>query len=164
MLFCLLIIQVLLIGGPPGIGKTTLVTVAAKQLGFELVSINSSDVNSVSSLLPIITGVVSCGDCHFRPHSSSSSSNSSSSSSSSSGSSGSGKKPVLLLLDEVDGLAHQAAATTAGDAAAAAGAGEAAAADKETCRKETLIQALVRLLQKKENGKFVVKRSTQIFY
>ncbi|XP_026193899.1 replication factor C subunit 1-like [Cyclospora cayetanensis] len=124
-------LQVLLLGGPPGVGKTTLIEVAARHFGFELFEVNGSEARSASTLLPLIKGVASSGDCHFRPSGTSSSS--------------SRKKPVLLLIDEVDGLAHQAAAPVEGEGTAG--------------NKETVVQALVRLSQQRDtNDKPLLKR------
>lgn len=104
----------------------------AHKFGFELLEINASDLRSPAQLLPIIKGVASSGDCYFRG------------SSSSKGSSRN-KRPVLLLLDEIDGLAQQTAAAADGDS--------------ESARRESVVDCLVRLIQQRDsNNRPVLKR------
>jgi len=48
----------LLLVGPPGIGKTTIGNLAAKQFGFDLIGINASDVRSKSRINEILSPVL----------------------------------------------------------------------------------------------------------
>ncbi len=72
--------------GPPGTGKTTLVTVAARDLGFELIQLNASDERSKGklekSLLPGIVNEALVADWSDSEHTA----------------------KRLIFLDEVDGL------------------------------------------------------------
>ncbi|GLB34690.1 putative holliday junction DNA helicase ruvB N-terminus [Lyophyllum shimeji] len=77
--------KILLISGPPGLGKTTLAHVIARQAGYEAMEINASDARSGSIV-----------DDRIRP-------------ALESGSAVGSTKPVLLIIDEIDG------ATGAGD-------------------------------------------------
>ncbi|KAG6879255.1 hypothetical protein C0992_004084 [Termitomyces sp. T32_za158] len=77
--------KLLLISGPPGLGKTTLAHVIAKQAGYDVMEINASDARSGSIV-----------DDRIRP-------------TLESGSTVGSTKPVLLVIDEIDG------ATGAGD-------------------------------------------------
>ena len=49
--------QILLVG-PPGIGKTTLANIAAKQFGYDLISLNASDVRNKKNINEILTPVL----------------------------------------------------------------------------------------------------------
>lgn len=69
----------ILISGPPGIGKTTLAHIIAKQAGFQAVEFNASDDRSASSFMPKVLDVVGT-ESRF-------------------GSS----KPKALIIDEIDG-------------------------------------------------------------
>ena len=48
----------LLLIGPPGIGKTTIAYLAAKQFGYDLIGLNASDVRSKSRINEILTPVL----------------------------------------------------------------------------------------------------------
>ncbi|KAF9469336.1 P-loop containing nucleoside triphosphate hydrolase protein [Collybia nuda] len=69
----------LLLSGPPGLGKTTLAHVVARQAGYEVMEINASDARSGSIV-----------DDRIRP-------------ALESGSAVGSDKPVLLIIDEIDG-------------------------------------------------------------
>ncbi|KZV85521.1 P-loop containing nucleoside triphosphate hydrolase protein [Exidia glandulosa HHB12029] len=77
--------RILLLSGPPGLGKTTLAHVVARQAGYDVMEINASDAR---------TGQVI--DDRVRP-------------ALESGSAVGSKRPVLVIIDEIDG------ATGAGD-------------------------------------------------
>ncbi|KAG6832058.1 hypothetical protein H0H92_005480 [Tricholoma furcatifolium] len=77
--------KLLLLSGPPGLGKTTMVHVIARQAGYEVMEINASDARSGSII-----------DDRIRP-------------ALESGAAVGSTKPVLLIIDEIDG------ATGAGD-------------------------------------------------
>ncbi|KAF8637392.1 hypothetical protein AX17_002887 [Amanita inopinata Kibby_2008] len=71
--------KIMLLSGPPGLGKTTLAHVVARQAGYEVMEINASDAR---------TGFVV--EERIRP-------------ALESGSAIGSKKPVLLVIDEIDG-------------------------------------------------------------
>ncbi|KAH7921370.1 P-loop containing nucleoside triphosphate hydrolase protein [Leucogyrophana mollusca] len=71
--------KLLLISGPPGLGKTTLAHVIAAQAGYEVMEINASDARSAQVV-----------DDRIRP-------------ALESGSAVGSTKPVLLIIDEIDG-------------------------------------------------------------
>jgi len=48
----------LLMVGPPGIGKTTLANIAAKQFVYDMISLNASDVRNKKQILEILTPVL----------------------------------------------------------------------------------------------------------
>jgi len=48
----------LLLVGPPGIGKTTLANIAAKQFDYDMISLNASDVRNKKQILEILTPVL----------------------------------------------------------------------------------------------------------
>ncbi|KAG6860581.1 hypothetical protein C0995_009630 [Termitomyces sp. Mi166 len=77
--------KLLLLSGPPGLGKTTMAHVIARQAGYDVMEINASDARSGSIV-----------DDRIRP-------------ALESGSAVGSTKPVLLIIDEIDG------ATGAGD-------------------------------------------------
>ncbi|KAJ4475828.1 P-loop containing nucleoside triphosphate hydrolase protein [Lentinula lateritia] len=77
--------RILLISGPPGLGKTTLAHVIAKQAGYEVMEINASDARSGQIVDDRIRPTLETG---YTVKSS---------------------KPVLVIIDEIDG------ATGAGD-------------------------------------------------
>ncbi|KAF5389958.1 hypothetical protein D9757_003561 [Collybiopsis confluens] len=77
--------RILLISGPPGLGKTTLAHVIAKQAGYEVMEINASDARSGSIVDDRIRPMLETG---YTVKST---------------------KPVLVIIDEIDG------ATGAGD-------------------------------------------------
>jgi len=70
-----------LLVGPPGIGKTTLVKAATKELGYDMVELNASDVRTKEKLQSIIPPLLSNASVLGRK--------------------------VLLFLDEVDGMSSR---------------------------------------------------------
>ncbi len=68
----------LLLIGPPGIGKTTFVTVISRQFNFDLIELNASDVRNSSQLESIIIPILNNSSLHG--------------------------KEILLFLDEIDGI------------------------------------------------------------
>jgi len=71
----------ILLIGPPGIGKTTLVKAATKELGYDMVELNASDVRTKESLQSIIPPLLNNASVLGRK--------------------------VLLFLDEVDGMSSR---------------------------------------------------------
>ncbi|ORM40023.1 Chromosome transmission fidelity protein 18 [Babesia sp. Xinjiang] len=71
--------KIMLLGGPPGVGKSTVVNVLARHCGFDVVEINASDDRTKDKVLPTIKGVITANSI-------------------------SKNKPNLCLLEEVDGL------------------------------------------------------------
>ena len=69
----------ILISGPPGIGKTTLAHILAKQAGFQAVEFNASDDRTASSFMPKVLEVVGT-ESRFGS-----------------------TKPKALIIDEIDG-------------------------------------------------------------
>jgi replication factor C large subunit len=67
-----------LLVGPPGIGKTTVVKAATKELGYDMVELNASDVRTKENLLSVIPPLLNNASVLGRK--------------------------VLLFLDEVDGM------------------------------------------------------------
>jgi len=51
-------IKPILLVGPPGIGKTTLANLAAKQFGYDLISLNASDVRNKKNIYDILSPVL----------------------------------------------------------------------------------------------------------
>ena len=48
----------LLLVGPPGIGKTTIAYLVAKQFGYDMIGLNASDVRSKSRINEILTPIL----------------------------------------------------------------------------------------------------------
>jgi len=71
--------RAVLLYGPPGIGKTSIVQVLAREHGFDLIEINASDARNKSSLEEVIGKAIKQNFTLFG-------------------------KPRLILLDEMDGL------------------------------------------------------------
>lgn len=87
--------QLLLISGPPGLGKTTMVHVIAQQAGYQVLEINARFVvnfASVFMLLRLLSDARSAQvvDDRIRP-------------ALESGSAIGSSKPVLIIIDEIDG-------------------------------------------------------------
>jgi chromosome transmission fidelity protein 18 len=73
--------KILLICGPPGVGKTTLAHIVAKQAGYHPVEVNASDDRSRDKLMSLIENSTQMRNNMFGDN-----------------------KPNLLILDEIDGL------------------------------------------------------------
>ncbi|KAI5809388.1 P-loop containing nucleoside triphosphate hydrolase protein [Pyronema omphalodes] len=84
--------KILLIHGPPGLGKTTLAHVAARQAGYEPLEINASDDRSAAAVkgkimdMLTIEGVKSCGLTSGKTQQKNAG------------------KPTALVIDEIDGV------------------------------------------------------------
>ena len=50
--------KTILLVGPPGIGKTTMAFLVAKQFGYDMIGLNASDVRSKSRINEILTPVL----------------------------------------------------------------------------------------------------------
>merc|ERR1719399_1122558 len=70
--------QMILLGGPPGVGKSTLASIAAKHAGFRPVEVNASDERSAAKLLERVDSVCKTQSVL-------------------------GAAPQMLILDEIDG-------------------------------------------------------------
>lgn len=57
----------LLLVGPPGIGKTTLASLAAKQFGYDMISLNASDVRNKQQIQEILSPVLGNASLLGRP-------------------------------------------------------------------------------------------------
>ena len=57
----------LLLVGPPGIGKTTLANLAAKQFGYDMISLNASDVRNKQQIQEILSPVLGNASLLGRP-------------------------------------------------------------------------------------------------
>ncbi|KAK1932920.1 hypothetical protein X943_001386 [Babesia divergens] len=71
--------KILLLGGPAGVGKSTVVNILARHCGFDVVEINASEDRSKAKILPTIKGIITANAI-------------------------SQSRPNLCLLEEVDGL------------------------------------------------------------
>ncbi|KIO32526.1 hypothetical protein M407DRAFT_213664 [Tulasnella calospora MUT 4182] len=71
--------KILLLSGPPGLGKTTLAHVVAAQAGYSVLEINASDARTGNIIDERIKPTLEAGQCLNK------------------------KKPVLIVVDEVDG-------------------------------------------------------------
>ncbi|KAL0946782.1 hypothetical protein HGRIS_012955 [Hohenbuehelia grisea] len=72
--------KLLLISGPPGLGKTTLAHVVAQQAGYEVLEINASDARSAQVVDDRIRPALEAGSTLLN------------------------SKPVLIIIDEIDGV------------------------------------------------------------
>ncbi|KAJ2852524.1 Chromosome transmission fidelity protein 18 [Coemansia brasiliensis] len=72
--------RVLLLSGPPGLGKTTLAHVAARHAGYDVVEINASDDRTAAKVRERVTGVTQAHAVRGRPQ--------------------------MLVVDEIDGAAN----------------------------------------------------------
>eukprot|EP01134_Creolimax_fragrantissima_P003280 CFRG3280T1 len=82
--------KAVLLTGPPGIGKTTMATLIAKELGFDPIEMNASDTRSKSSLRSVVSSILT---------------NKTMSEFYGTGSKDGGKsKKHCLIMDEVDGM------------------------------------------------------------
>ena len=75
--------KLLLVAGPPGLGKTTMAHVLARHAGFEVVEINASDERTATSLKQRVENATQMRHVMHRP--------------------GQVSKPNCLILDEIDG-------------------------------------------------------------
>ncbi|MHA1820599.1 MAG: AAA family ATPase [Promethearchaeota archaeon] len=113
--------RAILLEGPPGVGKTSVVYAIANDLGYSVLELNASDVRteaeinkklyesvSTTNLMSFMPRKEKTGASTSSKSASSSSSPSSSSSKSNQSSGGGGyRKKKLILIDEVDGISGQ---------------------------------------------------------
>jgi chromosome transmission fidelity protein 18 len=94
--------KILLLTGPPGLGKTTLAHVAARQAGYEVLEINASDERSESVVRGRIRDSLGTENVKIRG------------TKSASGKFRKAGKPVCIVVDEVDGVVSGASGTIGG--------------------------------------------------
>ncbi|KAH0565203.1 hypothetical protein GP486_001403 [Trichoglossum hirsutum] len=94
--------KILLLTGPPGLGKTTLAHVAARQAGYEVLEINASDERSESVVRGRIRDSLGTENVKILR------------TKSASGKFRKAGKPVCVVVDEVDGVVSGASGTTGG--------------------------------------------------
>lgn len=74
--------KILLLHGPPGLGKTTLAHVVARATGYAVVEINASDERTGNTVINKISSAIQVQSCFD-----------------------SEKRPNLVIIDEIDGAA-----------------------------------------------------------